>query len=173
MPAGSRTWATRRRSSGCGSTCATCRPARIFKTPLWIAHAGLAALWAHELGDAEWCAEQLLTNATAGVTWSNAFGQWLFGLVAEARGKGPQALTHLQAAISDPANDLPFYAAHMLVDHARIAHLLGDPAAAEESLVKATDLYAQLGAPMYVDRIDAARQASGKSTPGRKQAVVC
>jgi DNA-binding NarL/FixJ family response regulator len=60
----------------------------------------------------------------------------------------------------------------MLVDHARIAHLLGDATSAETSLVRATELYEHLGAPVYVARIDAARQASGKATPGRKQAVL-
>jgi DNA-binding NarL/FixJ family response regulator len=59
-----------------------------------------------------------------------------------------------------------------LVDHARIAHVLGDPASAGDSLAKATEIYTQLGAPAYVDRIDLARQASGRIAPGRNPVVM-
>ena len=162
MQAGCPTWASPTPFERMRVDLRNVQAGRIFKTRCGSSHAGLAALWAHELGDAEWCAEQLLTNAPAESTWNNAFGQWLFGLVAEARGKGPQALTHLQAAISDPANDLPFYAAHMLVDHARIAHLLGDPAAAE-------DVAGQGHRPLCAARRDRLRCPDRRSPSGFRQ----
>jgi DNA-binding CsgD family transcriptional regulator len=128
------------------------------KHAVWLLHAGLAALWANELGDAAMCAE-LVKAAPSNVSWQEAAGEWLFGLVAEARGKGKIALGHLRASLTAANLELPLYRAHALLDHARLAHLLGDTSASARSLDQAAEAYQSLGAGAYQRRVDELRRA--------------
>jgi DNA-binding CsgD family transcriptional regulator len=144
----------------------------VFKPSLWLAHCALAATWANELGDAETAIELLMTTTAVETQWVGAMVQWLYGLVAEARGKGALARTHLRAAIEDSRNDLPFYRAHMLVDYARIVHVLGDPVSAELARTEATEIYTRLGAPAYVDRVAAERRARAATSVSTARTVL-
>ncbi len=128
--------------------------------PVWLAHAALAACWAEELEDAEALVLLMTTTASSGAPWIPAMAQWVRGLVAEQRGHGHLALDHLAAATSDSTNDLPFYRAHMLTDHARVALAGGEPAVADQCRGQALDLYTRLGAEGYADRVGTAHQAS-------------
>jgi DNA-binding CsgD family transcriptional regulator len=135
------------------------------KHGVWLLHAGLAALWANELGDASLCAE-LIKSVPSKVSWSACAGEWLLGLVAEARGKGKLALGHLRAALAASNVELPLYRAHALVDHARLAHLLGDADASARSLDGAARAYESLGAGAYSRRVDDLRRA-GQATAAK------
>jgi DNA-binding CsgD family transcriptional regulator len=132
------------------------------KHAVWTLHTGLAAIWASELGDASFCAE-LVKSAPSKVAWLEAAGEWLLGLVAEARGKGKIALGHLRAAVAATNVDLPLYRAHALLDHARLAHLLGNANAAARSLEGAAQAYQSLGAGAYLRRVDELRRAGQAS----------
>lgn len=122
------------------------------KNMLWLVHVGLAALWADEIGDAAACAE-IVESAPASLAWAGALAAWLSGLVAEARGNGKLALSKLRTAIAAD-NNLPLYQAHVLLDHARLAHLLGDLPAAGRSLELAAQRYRGLGAAPYLQRAE-------------------
>jgi DNA-binding CsgD family transcriptional regulator len=128
------------------------------KSVLWSVHAGIAAVWAGALEDAFVCAEAL-DNATAWIAWSGGVAEWLRGLASEAAGDGRTALSHLRAAAATDLTTIPLYAAHVHVDHARIAHLMGDSATAARSLDRAAATYERLGATPYLERVTALRSA--------------
>ena len=141
------------------------RAGRVAKNLVWLVHAGLAALWADELDDAADCAARV-TEATSGATWTVALGEWLAGLVAERHGNGRLALNHLRAAVAADSAEVPLYRGHVLLDHARLAHLLGDLAAASQSLDAAARCYEQLGAVPYLERAELLRR-SRRTRPSR------
>ncbi len=127
------------------------REDRIRKNGVWLLHAGIAAIWASELDDAVACAERVKA-APAVIGWTDALADWLLGLVAEALGNGKLALSRLRAALAGDLDQVPLYRGHVLLDHARLAHLLGDAPAAARSLDTATVVYQALGATTYVER---------------------
>ncbi len=131
----------------------------IRKSVVWLTHAAQAAIWAGDLTDAELCAHAV-QNGAAQVGWAEPIAQWLLGLIAEARGKGAVALGHLRTALAGNAAAVPLYRAHVLSDHARVAQILGDPAAAGRSLEQALAGYRDLGAGTYVERIEALKLIS-------------
>jgi DNA-binding CsgD family transcriptional regulator len=124
---------------------------------IWHAHAALAATWFGELDDAGW---NLARVAAVPVDWAPGISDWLSGLIAEAAGDRHTALTHLRDATMSDLTELPLYRAHAHVDHARLALLLGDPAASSRSLELAGDLYRNLGAATYLERVNALRAES-------------
>jgi DNA-binding CsgD family transcriptional regulator len=128
--------------------------------PVWLAHAALAACWAEEFEDAETLVLLMTTTCSSGAPWIPAMANWVRGLVAEQRGHDRLALNHLASATSDSTNDLPFYRAHMLTDHARLALAAEEPALADQCRGQALDLYTRLGAEGYADRVGIAHQAS-------------
>jgi DNA-binding CsgD family transcriptional regulator len=79
---------------------------------------------------------------------------WLRGLAAETAGAIEQARLHLDAAIAGFTDDLPLYRAHVLTDHARVAALQHDDAAARRSLDATGQLYRVLGAAPYLARLN-------------------
>ena len=132
------------------------RQGRTRKSAVWLLHAGLAAVWARELGDAEACAAGVKLVSER-VSWAMALADWIYGLVAEARGNGKIALGHLRAAAADGLLEVPLYRAHVLVDHARLAVLLGDQATGARSLDLATQVYRDLGAQPWLARAETLR----------------
>jgi DNA-binding CsgD family transcriptional regulator len=137
-----------------------------FTHPVWLSHAALAACWAEALDDAESCVLLMTTTCSSGAAWIPAMAHWIRGLVQEQRGNDQLAVGHLEAATADSQNDLPFYRAHMLVDHARVALAVGDAITAERCRAQALDLYARLGADGYADRVGTAHRATQPRTPG-------
>jgi len=111
----------------------------------------------------------MTTTCSSAAPWIPAVAHWVRGLVAEQRGHDHLALTHLAAATSDSTNDLPFYRAHMLTDHARVALASGEPAVADHCRGQALDLYTRLGAEGYADRVGTAHQASQPRPKGALQ----
>jgi DNA-binding CsgD family transcriptional regulator len=140
---------------------------RIRKSPVWLMHVSLAAIWAGALNDAATCAAAV-RSVGAELGWSASVAEWLHGLVAEARGQGKIALGHLRAAVADANTSLPLYGGHMLVDHARLAALLGDSSTAAHSLNLAAEVYDKLGAQPWLGRVEQLRdRAEPRSeTPG-------
>jgi DNA-binding CsgD family transcriptional regulator len=118
----------------------------------WLMHGALAAVWAGELSEAERFLERMSALAPQ-PPWVRAAVAWLRGLVAEARGEDARALAHLVSSVDPAAAQLPFYRGHGLVDHARLAHRLGDTAGARTSLRRAAAVYRGLGAAPYVERV--------------------
>ncbi len=131
--------------------------------PLGRLHLGLAAVWASETTFAQGQADQLAAERQP-APWVGAAQQWLLGLIAEAKGDGSGALRLLTRAISDADFELPLYRGHFLVDHARIAYLMGDQGAAERSLEAADQIYRRLGAKPYLETIAALRAGQLAST---------
>jgi DNA-binding CsgD family transcriptional regulator len=144
---------------------------RVHKSPLWLAHAALAAVWAKEPDRAARCTDLMALAAPAELTWTATMAHWLRGLVAEARGIGAEALDELRQAVSDVELELPLYRAHMCADHARVALVLGDAKAAERSLVEAGDIYRRLGASGYAAQVDSARQVGSGAAASRSPKV--
>jgi DNA-binding CsgD family transcriptional regulator len=126
--------------------------AGVRKSPFWWVHIGLAAVWSGDFDGATICAGELADLPV--VSWARAASEWLHGLLAEAQGQGRRALSYLQAATTDASNDLPLYRAHMLVDYARLAHLLNDHSGAAQSLHSANVIYRSLGASPYVHKVE-------------------
>src|SRR5262249_42908539 len=118
-------------------------------------------MWAGEASDAQRCVDRLATGTTIG--WTAAAADWLRALLAEAAGDGKTALTLLRSATGGDMSAIPLYGAHAQVGHARIAHLMGDPAAAARSLDLATATYQRLGAAMYLRHLDEIRQSTGNA----------
>lgn len=110
-----------------------------------------ALIWAKRLDEAH-AAIGRLTRAEPAADWAPAVASWFRGLIHEARGEGPQALTALTAAVAMDL-DLPLYRAHLLADHARLARLLGQHREAGDSLRQAESIYDRLGAAPFVERI--------------------
>ena len=136
------------------------------KNIVWAVHAGLAAIWAREFDDALTCIT-VLESATSRTAWAAPAANWLRGLAAEAAGDGTSALIALRSAMAAAPNEVPLYAAHIHADHARVAHLLGDPSSASQSLAQAAATYRRLHASSYVARLDTLQQkltaAAGRS----------
>lgn len=139
------------------------RAGQLRKHLIWGVHAALASLWAGELADARTCVDLM---ARAGVGWVSAVTGWLRGLLAEAEGDGKGALALLRTAAASAPGEIPLYAAHMHVDHARLAHLLGDLPAAGHALDRAATIYRRLGAAGYLARLDSLRQGL-RAAPAR------
>jgi DNA-binding CsgD family transcriptional regulator len=133
-------------------------------SPILLLNYVPALLWAKRLDDAD-AAVARLTEVAPAAPWAPAAASWFRGLIAEARGDGPSALRHLTSALA--ANlDLPLYRAHLLTDHARLAHLVGSTAA-DSSLRRAEEIYDELGAVPYRERVRAIRSAPAALTrPG-------
>ena len=146
-----------------GPTVRALRTGEVTKNVVWLTHAAQAAIWAGELGDAETCVAAIKA-APGRIDWSPPIVDWLLGLTAEARGNGRIAIGHLRAAIAGNASEIPLYQAHLHVDHARLARILGDRTAADRSLDLAGAAYRAIGASAYVDRLDELRQIA----PGRE-----
>jgi DNA-binding CsgD family transcriptional regulator len=81
-------------------------------------------------------------------------------LAAEAAGDGRTALARLRAAVATDLHEVPLYLAHVHLDHARLALLLGDPTASARSLDAAAEQYQSLGAVAYLDRVNTLRAAA-------------
>lgn len=113
-----------------------------------------ALIWAKRLDEAEAAATRLAAMEPT-AAWAAAVASWFRGLVAEARGDGPGALSRLKTALAGDL-ELPLYRAHLLADHARLARLLGR-AEADRSLAQAEAIYSQLGAVPYLSRVQAIR----------------
>jgi DNA-binding CsgD family transcriptional regulator len=137
-----------------------------FVSPVWLAHAALAACWAEAPEDAESCVLLMSTTCSSGAPWIPAFSHWIRGLVHEQAGHEQLALGHLASATGDGANDLPFYRAHMLTDHARVATSAGEEATAERCRAQALDVYTRLGAHGYADRVGTAHRATKPEPSG-------
>jgi len=123
-----------------------------FTGALWIFHLAIAAIWAGDLdraGELTWQSE-IQPHPPRWMGWMSA---WVQGLAAEAAGAIEQARLHLDAAVAGFADDLPLYRAHVLADHARVATLQYDDAAARWSLDAAGQLYRVLGAVPYLARL--------------------
>ena len=124
-----------------------------FTGVLWIFHLAIAAIWA---GDLDLAAE--LTRQSESQPhpphWMEWVPAWLRGLAAETAGAIEQARQHLDAAVAGFTDDLPLYRAHVLADHARVAALQHDDAAARRSLDAAGQLYRVLGAVPYLARLN-------------------
>ena len=124
-----------------------------FTGVLWIFHLAIAAIWA---GDLDLAAE--LTRQSESQPhpphWMEWVPAWLRGLAAETAGAIEQARQHLDAAVAGFTDDMPLYRAHVLADHARVAALQHDDAAARRSLDAAGQLYRVLGAVPYLARLN-------------------
>lgn len=120
--------------------------------PLVVMHLVQAAVWAHDVDYAQRCLARLAELAPE-ADWVPPMTNWLRGLVAKEQGRVQDAWTHLAAAVAATGAELPLYRAHALVDHARIAALVGEQTAAAASLSEAERRYQQLGATVYVDRL--------------------
>jgi DNA-binding CsgD family transcriptional regulator len=124
-----------------------------FTGALWIFHLAIAAIWA---GDLDLAAE--LTRQSESQPhpphWMEWVPAWLRGLAAERAGTIEQARQHLDSAVTGFTDDLPLYRAHVLADHARVAALQHDDAAARRSLDAAGQLYHVLGAVPYLARLN-------------------
>jgi DNA-binding CsgD family transcriptional regulator len=131
--------------------------------PMGRLHLGLAAVWARETTFAQSQADQLAAERQP-APWVEAAQQWLLGLIAEAKGDGTGALRFLKQAIADADFELPLYRGHFLVDHARIAYLMGDRGTAEQSLEAADQIYRRLGAKPYLGAVAALRADQPAST---------
>ena len=154
--------------AGLAARVAAQRSGDIRKSVLWNLHAGLAAVWAGELNDAKTCAE-LMGGANRRTTWADALALWLRAVVAECTGDGKAALAHLRTAAAADLTAIPLYAAHVHLDHARLAHLMGDPTTANRSLDLASKLYHQLAAHGYVARVEELKR--GNSTAQANDAL--
>jgi DNA-binding CsgD family transcriptional regulator len=139
------------------SSVAAIRSGRQRKNIVWSLHAGLAAIWGRQFDDALTCIS-VLESATSPSAWAPPAAKWLRGLAAEADGDGKSALIALRSAVASAPSEMPLYAAHIHVDHARVAHLLGDPSAASRSLAQAAGIYRRLQASCYLDRLEALQQ---------------
>ena len=134
---------------------AKARSGELVKSAPWLAHAALAALWAEEQADADACLRLLTTSCDPGAPWVPAMAGWVRGLAAESGGDLREALDEIARAGRDPANDLPLYRAHMLLDQARLAAALGDRDQAQRAREQAAGLYQRLGATAYAARASA------------------
>jgi len=125
-----------------------------FDGPFWIFHLAIAGIWAGDLDRAEELTGQSERQPHP-PRWMEWVPGWVRGLAAEAAGAIEQARLHLDAAVAGLTDDLPLYRAHVLADHARVATLQHDAAAAQRSLDAARQLYLVLGAVPYLARLTA------------------
>lgn len=142
--------------------------------PLGALHLGLAGVWAKEttfaMGQLEWL--DAFSSGQSGAPWIPTAGRWLRGLIAEAKGDGSGALRHLKDAVANTGLALPLYRGHILTDHARIAYLMGNPAAAEQSLTAAEQIYRRLGAQPFLDSVVALRSDRRPATESSSPATL-
>jgi ATP/maltotriose-dependent transcriptional regulator MalT len=129
------------------------------KPVMWALHAGLAAVWAGELDDTRACAD-LVAQTGDRAPWAPQVAAWLRGLMAEADGDGKAALAQLRLATATAMPEMPLYGAHVHLDHARVAHLMGDRSAAARSLDLAAATYQRLGAAPYLTQVNEIRRTS-------------
>jgi DNA-binding CsgD family transcriptional regulator len=113
-----------------------------------------ALIWAKRLDEADAAANRLAPIEPAAL-WAPAAADWLRGLVLQARGDEPGALVRLTSALA-AGLELPLYQAHLLADHARVAHQLGRPEA-QDSARRAEAIYERLGATPYLGRLRQSR----------------
>jgi DNA-binding CsgD family transcriptional regulator len=124
-----------------------------FTGALWIFHLAIAGIWAGDLDRAEELTRQSERQPHP-PRWTGWVPAWVRGLAAETTGAIKQARLHLDAAVAGLTGDLPLYRAHVLTDHARVAALQRDDAAARRSLDAARQLYHVLGAVPYLARLN-------------------
>jgi DNA-binding CsgD family transcriptional regulator len=124
-----------------------------FTGSLWIVHLAIAAIWAGDLDRAEELTRQSEAQPHP-PRWMEWVPGWVRGVAAEAAGAINRARLHLDAAVAGLTDDLPLYRAHVLADHARVAALQHDDAAARGSLDAARQLYRVLGAVPYLARLN-------------------
>ena len=149
----------------CAGRCRRARSGELVKSAPWLAHAALAALWAEEQDDVDECLRLLTTSCDPGAPWVPSMAGWLRGLAAEAAGDQRVALDEIARAGRDPANDLPLYRAHMLLDQARLAADLGDREQAQRAREQAAELYQGLGATAYAARASAELVPPARARP--------
>lgn len=119
---------------------------------IWQLHMALARIWAGE-GDA---VESHLTAIEIDMIvpeWAAWARPWVMGLAAEAAGNPDSAHRHLAAAAGRLNRELPLYRAHVLVDLARLAGVVGDSAGSERWSKAANEIYTAIGATPYADRL--------------------
>jgi DNA-binding CsgD family transcriptional regulator len=124
-----------------------------FTGALWIFHLAIAAIWAGDLDRAGELTRQSERQPHP-PRWMEWVPAWVRGLAAETTGAIEEARLGLDAAVSGFTDDLPLYRAHVLADHARVAALQHDGAAARRSLDAAGQLYRVLGAVPYLARLN-------------------
>jgi DNA-binding CsgD family transcriptional regulator len=105
------------------------------------------------------CADRVASAADR-TSWASWVGSWLHGLIAEATGDGKSALTLFRRASGGDLAALPFYAAHLHLDHARLAHLLGDLSGSAAALDAALTTYRSLNAVSYIQRVEQIRRTT-------------
>jgi DNA-binding CsgD family transcriptional regulator len=120
---------------------------------LWIVHLAIAAIWAGDLDRAA-ALTRHSDRQPHPPRWMAWVPAWVRGLAAEGAGAIEQARLELDAAAAGFTDDLPLYRAHVLADHARVAALQHDDAAARRSLDAAGQLYRVLGAQPYLARLN-------------------
>jgi DNA-binding CsgD family transcriptional regulator len=130
----------------------------------WVLAAGQAALWAGRADLAASCALQLRAIDPA-PSWLAPAAGWIEGLAAGQAGDHGKALAMIRASASDPGLNIPLYQAHMLADHARLALVTGETAAARDSLARAERIYTRLGAVPYTDRTRQALRTIAPTAP--------
>lgn len=123
-----------------------------FTGALWIFHLAIAAIWAGDLELAERFI-RLSERQPRPPGWMAWVPWWLRGLVAETAGSIALARDYLNRAVLALSDTLPLYRAHVLADHARLAGVRGDEAAAGRSAGAARQLYNELGAFSYLERL--------------------
>ena len=117
-----------------------------------LMHLAQATIWGGDLDQARW-AVGLLRTQTRPPDFADAVAAWLDALIAEAAGDLSRAVTGLRQAVGDSSSSvMPFYRAHMLIDHARLSALTGRDADAQRSRAAALSIYAGLGAQSYLHR---------------------
>lgn len=117
-----------------------------------LMHLAQAAIWRGDLDQARWAVGQLRAQ-TPPPDFAGAVATWLDALIAEASGDLPRAATGLRHALGDSSSSvMPFYRAHMLIDHARLSARTGRDGDAQRSRAEALSVYAGLGASGYLER---------------------
>ena len=115
-------------------------------------HLVQAMIWGGDLDQARW-AVGLLRAQTPPPDFGGAVAAWLDALIAEAAGDLSRSVTGLRHALGDPSSSvMPFYRAHMLIDHARVSARTARDVDSRRSRAEALSIYAGLGAQGYLDR---------------------
>ncbi|HMR50240.1 MAG TPA: LuxR C-terminal-related transcriptional regulator [Arachnia sp.] len=117
--------------------------------PLGQLHLGLAHIWAGDLDNVEAHLAAIETDLIV-PAWSRWCRPWLSGLRSERAGRLDEARRFLDAAVAAFTSELPLYRGHVHADLARVSALTGDQDAAARSTDRARQLYAGLGATVYL-----------------------
>jgi DNA-binding CsgD family transcriptional regulator len=129
-------------------------------SPFWILHAAIAYVWADELDNATGLLARIQHDVLT-PEWILLSGErWVQGLIAEARGDNPGALTLFDEAEANWPDTVPLYRAHMHLDRARVAERLGDQQAAATSRATARGIYEKAGAVGYLALLSEPDEAS-------------